>query len=279
MSSQLSRADSMAPADTGATLAGNSVSDPAGKPARRRRAAPRLRRRPRSGIAARRPPRYPRRLVGEHQFGAPAQGGIRIVRKEYQLVKRFLDIAVCLITIPLALPLLALSALAVWLEDGRPVLFTQLRTGRGGRRFQIYKFRTMVKNAEELKQQFWHLNKMSGPEFKLADDPRVTRVGAFLRKTSLDEIPQLFNVLKGDMSLVGPRPTSFDASKYVLWQTERLEVLPGITGLAQVSGRSELSFEEKLRLDIEYVERRGFWLDLQILLRTAVVLLSHRGAC
>lgn len=250
----------------------------ASRPARRRRAAPRLRRR-RPAIHVRRPAGYRRSLSGEHLFAPPGQPGIQIVRREYQLFKRFLDVVVCLVAMPFALPLLAISALAVWLEDGRPVMFTQLRTGRGGRRFRIYKFRTMVKNAEELKQQYWHLNRMSGPEFKLDDDPRVTRVGAFLRKTSLDEIPQLFNVLKGDMSLVGPRPTSFDASKYVLWQTERLEVLPGITGLAQVSGRSELSFEEKLRLDIEYVERRSLWLDLQILLRTAVVLLSHRGAC
>ena len=123
-----------------------------------------------------------------------------------------------------------------------------------------------------------HLNKTTGPDFKAENDPRITRVGLVLRKFSLDEIPQLFNVLQVDMSLVGPRPTSFDAGKYALWQTERLEVLPGITGLAQVSGRSELDFDQRLRLDIEYVERRSVWLDLQILWQTVVVLSSRRGA-
>jgi lipopolysaccharide/colanic/teichoic acid biosynthesis glycosyltransferase len=175
--------------------------------------------------------------------------------------------------------IMAVCAAAIWIQDGRPILFTQWRTGRGGRRFKMYKFRTMVKNAEQIKQQYLHLNKMSGPEFKLVDDPRVTRLGRFLRKCSLDELPQIFNVLKGEMSLVGPRPTSFEAAKYDLWQTERLEVLPGITGLAQVSGRSELSFEKKLDRDIAYVECRSFWLDLRILARTVMVLFNSRGAC
>ena len=203
---------------------------------------------------------------------------VELFRWEYQGAKRLFDLFVCAILLVPTLLLMALCAVGIWLDDGRPIFFIQPRTGRGARRFRMYKFRTMVTNAEAIKQQYWHLNKMSGPEFKLSDDPRVTRAGRWLRKYSLDELPQILNVLRGDMSLVGPRPTSFDATKYALSQTERLEVLPGITGLAQVSGRSELSFEQKLLRDIEYVERRSLGLDLWILLRTVKVLISPRGA-
>lgn len=203
---------------------------------------------------------------------------VELFRWRYQLAKRLLDVSVCLLLLLPAVVVMAGCAVAIWLDDGFPLVFVQSRTGRGARRFAMYKFRTMVKNAEAIKQEYWHLNKMSGPEFKLTDDPRVTRVGRWLRKYSLDELPQIFNVLLGNMSLVGPRPTSFEASKYALVQTERLEVLPGITGLAQVSGRSQLSFEEKLLRDLEYVERRSLGLDLRILLRTVTVLISPRGA-
>jgi len=129
-----------------------------------------------------------------------------------------------------------------------------------------------------MKQGLAHLNVLSFPDFKIADDPRITRVGKILRKTSLDEIPQVFNVLKGDMSLVGPRPTSFDVSTYSLWHTERLEVVPGITGLWQVSGRSDVDFDERLRLDIEYLEHQNFWLDIKILYKTIATVWSGRGA-
>ncbi len=142
----------------------------------------------------------------------------------------------------------------------------------------MYKFRTMVSDAEKLKQNYADLNELSWPDFKISDDPRVTRVGRFLRKTSLDELPQIINVLKGDMSLVGPRPTSFDASTYDLWHTERLEVLPGITGLWQVNGRSDVDFDERARLDIEYIEKQSVWLDLWILYRTIFVIFNQRGA-
>ena len=185
----------------------------------------------------------------------------------------------CVAVLPLALLLMALCALAIRLEGPGPIVFAQLRTGRGGRRFRMYKFRTMVPNAAELKEQLKHLNELSWPDFKIENDPRVTRVGRFLRKTSLDELPQIFNVLKGDMSLVGPRPTSFEASTYALWQTERLEVQPGITGLWQICGRSKLDFDDRLRLDIEYIENRSFWFDQKILFRTFVAVLSRRGAC
>ena len=158
-------------------------------------------------------------------------------------------------------------------------MFSRRRTGQGGATFKMYKFRTMVTNAEELKEKYAHLNEHTWPDFKITNDPRITRVGRILRKTSLDELPQIFNVLKGEMSLVGPRPTSFDVSTYSLWHTERLEVQPGITGLWQVSGRADLDFDERIRLDVEYIENRCLWLDIQILFKTVTVVFTSRGAC
>ncbi|MBP7692664.1 MAG: sugar transferase [Anaerolineales bacterium] len=197
----------------------------------------------------------------------------------YLLVKRLFDLAVVLASLPVVLPLLGVCALLIWLESpGAPVVFTQTRTGRGGRPFRMYKFRTMVPNAEALKQQLMHLNELQWPDFKIAKDPRITRIGRFLRKTSLDEVPQIFNVLKGEMSLVGPRPTSFSAQTYKLWHTERLDVLPGLTGLWQILGRAATEFDERLRLDIIYIERRCLWLDIQILIRTVTAVLEQRGA-
>jgi len=201
-----------------------------------------------------------------------------LFRRPYRISKRLFDITLCLLALPILLPLGALIALLIWLDDPGPVLFRQYRTGLGGRRFAMYKFRTMVTNAEELKAKYAHLNELTGPAFKITDDPRVTRMGRFLRKTSLDELPQVLNVLKGDMSLVGPRPTSFDVSTYSLWHTERLEVLPGITGLWQVSGRSDIDFDERLRLDIEYIERQSLLFDLAILFRTVGAIFTSRGA-
>jgi lipopolysaccharide/colanic/teichoic acid biosynthesis glycosyltransferase len=181
--------------------------------------------------------------------------------------------------LPAALPLMAFCAILVYFDDPGPVIFRQARTGRGGKRFAMYKFRTMVKNAGELKEKYAHLNELTWPDFKITDDPRVTRVGKILRKTSLDELPQLLNVLKGDMSFVGPRPTSFDASTYALWQTERLEVIPGITGLWQISGRSEVDFNERLVLDLQYIKEQNLWTDISILARTVTAVLARKGAC
>lgn len=201
-----------------------------------------------------------------------------LFRRHYRVAKRLFDIFVCLSSLPVILPMFLFIALLVWLDDPGPVLFRQMRTGKGGKRFPMYKFRTMVTNAEELKQKYAHLNELTWPDFKISDDPRVTRIGRLLRKTSLDELPQIFNVLKGDMSLVGPRPTSFDVSTYSLWHTERLEVLPGITGLWQVSGRSDIDFNERLQLDVEYIEKQSFLLDLKILFLTVFALFNQRGA-
>lgn len=201
-----------------------------------------------------------------------------IIRPGYERAKRIFDVTVCLLMFPIAMVAMGLCALAVLVSDGRPVFFIQDRTGRGGRRFRMIKFRTMVKNAAALKVELASMNCLSGPDFKIENDPRITRLGALLRKTSLDEIPQILNVLHGDMSLVGPRPTSFAADTYDLWHTERLEVLPGITGLWQVSGRSDVDFDDRVRLDIEYLEQRSFRFDLVILFRTVAALVQQRGA-
>jgi lipopolysaccharide/colanic/teichoic acid biosynthesis glycosyltransferase len=203
--------------------------------------------------------------------------GRRGPRWRRDAVQRAFDLTLCLATAPLWLPLLGLLALVVRLDSPGPVLFSQQRTGRDGQRFRLWKFRTMVANAEELKASLQHLNVLPWPDFKIPDDPRITRVGRLLRRTSLDELPQLFNVLRGEMSLVGPRPTSFDVSDYELWHSKRLEVRPGLTGLWQLHGRNHTSFDERLRMDITYVERRSLWLDLRIVLATSFVLVRGTG--
>ena len=199
--------------------------------------------------------------------------------RAYLLAKRVMDLFLVVIALPLWLPLTALVALIIRVTSpGAPVVFKQLRTGKGGSRFSMYKFRTMVPNAEALKSKYAHLNELQWPDFKITNDPRITAIGHFLRKTSLDELPQLFNVLRGEMSLVGPRPTSFGAETYKLWHTERLDVTPGLTGLWQIIGRAQLEFDDRLRLDIAYIERRSIWLDINILFRTFTAVLERRGA-
>jgi lipopolysaccharide/colanic/teichoic acid biosynthesis glycosyltransferase len=192
--------------------------------------------------------------------------------------KRAFDLMLALVLLPFVVPVLAICALAVFVESPGAVMFTQQRTGLHGHRFRMFKFRTMVANAEELKASLQHLNILPAPDFKIIDDPRITRVGRFLRKSSLDELPQIINVLLGDMSFVGPRPTSFAASTYDVWHTERLEVTPGITGLWQVHGRNWMTFDERLRLDIEYVRTISLGLDLKIIARTVISAMSTPGA-
>lgn len=197
----------------------------------------------------------------------------------YLFSKRVFDLAVCLAVMPVLLPAFLLCALAIKIESpGGPVMFTQKRTGRNGQRFKIYKFRTMVPNAEEMKKQLMHLNELQWPDFKITKDPRITRIGRILRKTSLDELPQIINILKGEMSFVGPRPTSFDASTYQLWHTERLDVIPGLTGLWQVYGRAQTEFDDRLRLDIAYIQHRCLLVDIEIMVRTVSSVFEGRGA-
>jgi lipopolysaccharide/colanic/teichoic acid biosynthesis glycosyltransferase len=204
-------------------------------------------------------------------------GALRGPRRRYLVAKRALDLVVCSVLLLLALPVMAACALAIRLDTAGPIVFAQMRTGRDARRFRMWKFRTMVANAEDLKAGLAHLNVLPPPDFKIPDDPRITRVGRFLRATSLDELPQLVNVMRGDMSLVGPRPTSFPATSYDLWHTQRLDVAPGITGLWQVEGRNEMTFDERLRLDAQYIRRMSLRTDVVLLARTAGAVLRRSG--
>jgi exopolysaccharide biosynthesis polyprenyl glycosylphosphotransferase len=195
------------------------------------------------------------------------------------VVKDLFDRCVAAAALLLLLPLLTLLGLTIWLSDRGPALFTQVRVGKDGRTFRIYKFRTMVVDAEQRKGELLATNETDGILFKLRNDPRVTSVGAHLRRWSVDELPQLINVFLGDMSLVGPRPALPDeAEKYAEHVHRRLVVKPGITGLWQVSGRSDLAWDESVRLDLRYVENWSFALDLQILWKTISVLVRRSGA-
>ena len=176
-------------------------------------------------------------------------------------------------------PVMLLAALAIKLESRGPILYKSIRIGRGGRPFTFYKLRSMVDGADRHRHHLTHLNECDGPVFKMSRDPRVTRIGRLLRTTSVDELPQFFNVLRGDMSLVGPRPPiPEEVVAYQPWQMRRLDVRPGITCLWQISGRSRIGFEEWMRLDLEYIRRRSARMDLQILLRTIPAVLSREGA-
>ncbi|MEA2482282.1 MAG: hypothetical protein QOC55_229 [Thermoleophilaceae bacterium] len=196
----------------------------------------------------------------------------------YRVTKRVLDIVLAAAALVALTPVLLLIAVAVWLEDpGAPVLFRQLRCGYGGRCFKLVKFRTMIRDADALKESLRERSAASWPDFRLPDDPRVTRVGRVLRVTSLDELPQFVNVLRGDMSLVGPRPTSFLVSTYALWQTERLEFRPGITGPWQVGGRGRMDFAERCRLEIGFFRQPSLRRELVLLIRTLGCVLRRTG--
>ncbi|MNF31483.1 UDP-glucose:undecaprenyl-phosphate glucose-1-phosphate transferase [compost metagenome] len=185
-----------------------------------------------------------------------------------------------LILLVLLSPLLLALALAIRLNSPGPVLFVQKRTGYRGRLFGMYKFRTMVANAEDLKESLRHLNKhgVDAIDFKIDKDPRITAIGGFLRRSSLDELPNLINVLKGDMRLVGPRPTSFNAYRYKDSHLARLSIYPGMTGLWQISGRSNIDFDQRVELDLSYIANQSLLLDLKILLKTPFKVFSGHGA-
>ncbi|NPV48023.1 MAG: exopolysaccharide biosynthesis polyprenyl glycosylphosphotransferase [Armatimonadetes bacterium] len=197
----------------------------------------------------------------------------------YRWAKRVLDVIGAVAGLVLLAPLMLLVALAIKLESRGPVFFCQRRLGQGGVPFRFYKFRSMTVGAEQARCELEQCNEVSGPVFKMRQDPRTTRVGRFIRRASIDEMPQLWNVLRGDMSLVGPRPPLPDeVACYEQWQRERLAVRPGLTCIWQVSGRSDVPFEEWVRMDIEYVRTRSFWLDLKLLALTVPAVLSGRGA-
>ena len=193
--------------------------------------------------------------------------------------KRAVDIVGAVLFLSVASPLYLLIAVLIKLTSGGPVLFRQIRVGLGGRRFSMYKFRTMVEDAETLKDGLQDRNEQDGPVFKIRNDPRVTRLGRFLRKFSLDEFPQMWNVLVGEMSLVGPRPPlPEEVASYEPWQLGRLYVTPGLTCFWQVSGRSRLSFTQWMRMDLRYVSRRSPWVDAKLLAETVPAIILGRGA-
>lgn len=197
----------------------------------------------------------------------------------YALFKRGFDIVGSLLLLILTSPIWLTAALLVRTTSPGPVLFCQTRLGKGGQPFTCYKFRSMVDDAEHRKLKLMHLNEVGGPVFKMRDDPRVTGVGKWLRKLSIDELPQLVNVIRGEMSLVGPRPSlPAEVAEFSPEQRLRLAVQPGITGLWQVSGRSQLTFEQWMMLDLEYIERRSVLFDAKILARTIPAVLIVRGA-
>jgi exopolysaccharide biosynthesis polyprenyl glycosylphosphotransferase len=178
-----------------------------------------------------------------------------------------------------AAPVMIAVAIIIKATSRGPVFFQQVRSGRNGRRFTMLKFRSMVLDAEQRQAQLMHLNEMSGPVFKIRNDPRVTKIGGFIRKTSIDELPQLLNILWGDMSLVGPRPPlPSEVEQYKPWQRRRLSVKPGLTGLWQVSGRNNVDFDEWMALDLRYIDNWSLWLDTKILLRTLPAVLFRAGA-
>jgi exopolysaccharide biosynthesis polyprenyl glycosylphosphotransferase len=232
--------------------------------------------RPRTRTGSKAPPKPRRRELGTVISEIEIQPRSRIARSS----KRLLDVIGALVGLVVLSPLFLLCALAVKVTSRGPALFVQTRCGLGGVPFKFYKFRTMVEDAEHRKDDLAHLNEMSGPVFKIRRDPRITRIGAILRKSSLDELPQLWNVLRGDMSLVGPRPpTPDEVEQYNQRQVQRLSVMPGITGLWQVSGRSDIAdFDRWIELDLEYARQWTLGMDLRIMLKTVLVVLLARGA-
>jgi exopolysaccharide biosynthesis polyprenyl glycosylphosphotransferase len=206
-------------------------------------------------------------------------GGTRHITGAERLMKRSIDIALIILGLPLLALILTAAAVAIWLESPGPILYRARRVGEGGREFDMFKFRSMIPEAEKYRQQLVEATGEDPRHPKIKNDPRITRVGAFIRATSIDELPQLINVVRGEMSLVGPRPpTPDEVSLYEPWHRQRLQTVPGITGMWQISGRSDVPFDEMCLLDIYYIENWSVKLDLQILLMTVPHVLLRQGA-
>ena len=197
----------------------------------------------------------------------------------YEFIKRTLDIILSLIGLIIASPIFLIVGLCIKLDSKGPIFFSQKRIGLKGKKFNMYKFRSMIINAEELKEGLKDKNEMSGPMFKMKDDPRITKVGRFIRKTSIDELPQLINVLKGEMSLVGPRPSlPNEVNEFEAWMLKRLDVKPGLTCYWQVMGRNKIEFKEWMKLDIKFVNERNIWIDIKLIFKTFFVLFGDKNA-
>lgn len=197
----------------------------------------------------------------------------------YRVLKRGTDLAVSITLLTLFLPIIPVVAVLIRLDSPGPVFFRQKRVGKNGKTFDFYKFRSMVPGAEGVIDTLRPLSNADGPVFKIKDDPRITRVGRFLRRSSLDELPQLINVLRGEMSIVGPRPNlPSEVSQYLPWQRRRLDVTPGITCFWQIAGRSHIGFQEWMRLDLEYVRARSYVTDIKIMFKTIPAVIARKGA-
>lgn len=197
----------------------------------------------------------------------------------YEFIKRIIDILGALVGLILLSPVFIITAIAIKLDSKGPVFFAQNRCGKDGKIFKMLKFRSMVVDAEKKLKELKDKNEMSGPVFKIKDDPRITRVGKFIRKTSIDELPQLINVLKGDMSLVGPRPPiDREVKEYTPYQMQRLLVKPGLTCYWQIGGRNNIDFDEWVELDLKYIRERNLWIDIKLIFKTFFVLFGDENA-
>lgn len=206
-----------------------------------------------------------------------SNGGTRSLT--YSIVKKIMDVGGALVGLCIALPFMAIIAIAIKIESPGPVLFIQWRIGRHGRPFRMYKFRTMINGADLMREELVRQQALEEPVLKFHPDPRVTRIGRFLRRWSLDELPQLVNVLKGEMSLVGPRPEEPRiVEMYSAWHKQRLFMMPGVTGPMQVNGRANLPLDERVRLELDYIENASLWRDAQILVRTLGAVVSGDGS-
>ena len=213
----------------------------------------------------------------EKQLGIESESSMEF--SLYEVIKRLIDVVCSFLGVLVLSPLFIIIAIIIKTTSKGAVFFSQKRVGKNGKEFEMYKFRSMVVNAEELKEKLVAQNEMSGPMFKMKDDPRVTKVGKFIRKTSIDELPQLWNVLKGDMSLVGPRPSlPKEVAQFEDWMYRRLEVKPGLTCYWQVSGRNNIDFEDWMKLDIKYVDERSTWIDIKLIFKTVGVLFGDKNA-
>jgi len=222
-------------------------------------------------------------LVEENNFqvieGTGRRNSIDKQKTIYRVVKRIMDVLCSVLAMIVLLPVFLITAVAIWIEDGGPVIYSQERNGINGKVFRMYKFRSMCRDAEKLHKNLLKSNEADGPVFKMKRDPRVTKVGRILRRTSIDELPQLINILRGDMSIVGPRPiVTYETERFNDYQKQRMAVKPGLTCYWQCRGRNDIPFDEWIELDLKYIKDECFWVDLKIVFKTVGIVLSGRGA-